>query len=153
MTTPFPSPSPARSALIDDCQHMATSAMGIAADLARLAEQECAGINTSEVHRRIYDSHSEERLRFLGFVLKDKITVLREFNTAYIAITADELRQYHSKTGDTEGLVNFALSIEGMIDGLCQNFLIGPPSFKRNQAIQAVFDLLDAIYPDLQAAS
>jgi len=46
-----------------------------------------------------------------------------------------------------------ALSIEGMIDGLWQNFLIGPPGFKRNQAIQAVFDLLDAIYPDLQAAS
>jgi len=43
-----------------------------------------------------------------------------------------------------------ALSIEGMIDGLWQNFLIGPPGFKRNQAIQAVFDLLDAIYPDLR---
>ncbi len=45
-----------------------------------------------------------------------------------------------------------ALSIEGMIDGLWQNFLIGPPGFKRIQAIQAVFDLLDTIYPDLQAA-
>ncbi|NVO84979.1 DHH family phosphoesterase [Hymenobacter terrestris] len=80
-----------------------------------IAELLSAGINTSEVHRRIYDSHSEERLRFLGFVLKDKLTVLREYNTAYIAITADELRQYHSKTGDTEGLVNFALSIEGIV--------------------------------------
>lgn len=80
-----------------------------------IAELMSAGINPSEVHRRIYDSHSEERLRFLGFVLKDKITVLREFNTAYIAITADELREYHSKTGDTEGLVNFALSIEGIV--------------------------------------
>ena len=46
-----------------------------------------------------------------------------------------------------------ALSIEGMIDGLWQNFLIGPPGFKRSQAIQAVFDLLDAIYPDLRAVS
>jgi TetR/AcrR family transcriptional repressor of bet genes len=44
------------------------------------------------------------------------------------------------------------LSIEGMIDGLWQNFLIGPPGFKRIHAIQAVFDLLDTIYPDLQAA-
>jgi len=41
-----------------------------------------------------------------------------------------------------------ALSIEGMINGLWQNFLIGPPGFKRDQAIQAVFELLDAIYPD-----
>ncbi|MBT9393511.1 DHH family phosphoesterase [Hymenobacter sp. NST-14] len=80
-----------------------------------IAELLNAGINLSDVHRRIYDSHSEERLRFLGFVLKDKLTVLREYNTAYIAITAEELRQYHSKTGDTEGLVNFALSIEGIV--------------------------------------
>jgi len=80
-----------------------------------IAELLNAGINLSDVHRRIYDSHSETRLRFLGFVLKDKLTVLREYNTAYIAITQDELRQYDSKTGDTEGLVNFALSIEGIV--------------------------------------
>ncbi len=78
------------------------------------AELLTLGVNTSSVHRRVYDSWSELRLRFLGFVLKDKLTVVREFNTAYIAITKDELRAYDSKTGDTEGLVNFALSIEGI---------------------------------------
>jgi hypothetical protein len=36
-------PAPVRAALVADCQHMATSAMGIAADLARIGEQECAG--------------------------------------------------------------------------------------------------------------
>ena len=41
-----------------------------------------------------------------------------------------------------------ALSIEGMIDGLWQNFLLGPPGFKRDQAIQAVFELVDTIYPN-----
>jgi TetR/AcrR family transcriptional repressor of bet genes len=40
-----------------------------------------------------------------------------------------------------------ALSIEGMIDGLWQTFLIGPPGFKRDRAIQAVFELIGAIYP------
>jgi TetR/AcrR family transcriptional repressor of bet genes len=43
-----------------------------------------------------------------------------------------------------------SLAIEGMIDGLWQNFLIGPPGFKRDHAIQATFELLDAIYPDLK---
>ena len=41
-----------------------------------------------------------------------------------------------------------ALSLEGMINGLWQNFLIGPPGFKRTQAIKAVFELMDSIYPD-----
>ena len=80
-----------------------------------IAELLKVGIDLSSVHRRIYDSHSEIRLRFLGFVLKDKLIVNREFNTAYIAITRDELREYDSKTGDTEGLVNYALSIEGIV--------------------------------------
>ena len=80
-----------------------------------IAELLQVGVNTSNIHRLIYDSHTETRLRFLGYVLKDKLTVLREFRTAYIAITAAELKQYDSKTGDTEGLVNFALSIEGVV--------------------------------------
>ena len=41
-----------------------------------------------------------------------------------------------------------ALSIEGMIDGLWQNFLVGPSGFKRERAVAAVFELLDAIYPE-----
>ena len=41
-----------------------------------------------------------------------------------------------------------ALSIEGMIDGLWQNFLIGKPGFKRRQAIQAIDELIAIIYPD-----
>ncbi|MCZ6882122.1 MAG: TetR family transcriptional regulator C-terminal domain-containing protein [Gammaproteobacteria bacterium] len=41
-----------------------------------------------------------------------------------------------------------ALSIEGMIDGLWQNFLIGAPGFKRAQALATVFELLEIIYPD-----
>lgn len=80
-----------------------------------IAELLHIGVNTSKIHRLIYDSHTESRLRFLGYVLKDKLTVLREFKTAYIAISAAELKEYDSKTGDTEGLVNFALSMEGVV--------------------------------------
>lgn len=46
-------PAPVRATLVADCQHMATSAMGIAADLARIGEQECAGIKTSD-NARLY---------------------------------------------------------------------------------------------------
>jgi phosphoesterase RecJ-like protein len=73
------------------------------------------GVNTADIHRLIYDSYSLKRLRFLGYILKDKLVVLPKFNTAYIAISADELKEYDSKTGDTEGLVNFALSVEGIV--------------------------------------
>ncbi|WP_242920967.1 DHH family phosphoesterase [Pontibacter liquoris] len=73
------------------------------------------GVQTSNIHRLIYDSSTELRLRFLGYALKDKLVVLPEYKTAYIAITKEELKAYDSKTGDTEGLVNYALSIEGIV--------------------------------------
>ena len=73
------------------------------------------GVKTSDIHRLIYDSSTELRLRFLGYALKEKLVVLPEYKTAYFAITADELKAYNSKTGDTEGLVNYALSIEGIV--------------------------------------
>ena len=40
-----------------------------------------------------------------------------------------------------------ALAFEGMIDGLWQNFLVGEPGFKREDALAAVFELIEAIYP------
>ena len=46
-----------------------------------------------------------------------------------------------------------ALSIEGMIDGLWQNFLFSPPGFKRERAVAATYELLDAIYPPRTAES
>ena len=73
------------------------------------------GVKSSDIHRLIYDSSTELRLRFLGYALKEKLVVLPEYRTAYFAITADELKAYNSRTGDTEGLVNYALSIEGIV--------------------------------------
>jgi phosphoesterase RecJ-like protein len=67
------------------------------------------------VHNRIYDNNSEERLRFLGYVLCKKLKVLPEYRVAYITVSAEELRRFHSQTGDTEGVVNYALSIEGIV--------------------------------------
>ncbi|MFN8354084.1 MAG: bifunctional oligoribonuclease/PAP phosphatase NrnA [Spirosomataceae bacterium] len=81
----------------------------IAAALMRL------GVNTNRVHRLIYDNTSVERLRFLGYVLSKKLVVLPEYRVAYIAVTKEELKRFSSQTGDTEGVVNYALSIEGMV--------------------------------------
>lgn len=72
------------------------------------------GVNTSNIHQLIYDNNTESRIRFLGFSLYEKLIVLKEFHTAYIVINGNELARFDSKTGDTEGLVNFALSINGI---------------------------------------
>jgi bifunctional oligoribonuclease and PAP phosphatase NrnA len=72
------------------------------------------GANPSKISKAIYDTNTLQRLRLMGFVLKDKLMVLEEFKTAYITLTEEELKGYGSQTGDTEGLVNYGLSIQGI---------------------------------------
>lgn len=72
------------------------------------------GLQHSKVHEAIYDNFSETRLRFIGNVLLNRMEVFYEYNTALIAIPHADLLKYDIKTGDTEGLVNYPLSIEGI---------------------------------------
>jgi phosphoesterase RecJ-like protein len=73
------------------------------------------GVETNKVQRLVYDNQTEERLRFLGYSLSEKLVVMREYRTAYFAISSEELQRFNSQTGDTEGLVNYGLSIEGIV--------------------------------------
>lgn len=73
------------------------------------------GVDTNRVQRLIYDSNTENRLHFLGHVLRDKLYVVSEYRTAYFLITQEEQSRFENRTGDTEGLVNYALSIEDVI--------------------------------------
>ena len=72
------------------------------------------GANGNEVYDRIYNTNKLNRLQFIGYCLSQKLTILPEYNAAYIAITAEELRKYNIGTGDTEGLENYALTIDGI---------------------------------------
>jgi phosphoesterase RecJ-like protein len=79
-----------------------------------IAELIKLGIDGENIHRLIYDTYSEDRMRLLGYCLSNKLRVFPELHTAYIHITKDELSRYNYKVGDTEGIVNFALAIQGI---------------------------------------
>jgi phosphoesterase RecJ-like protein len=72
------------------------------------------GLEHSRVHENIYDNFLENRFRFIGNVLMNRMEVFYEYNTALIAIPQSDLIQYGITTGDTEGLVNYPLSIKGI---------------------------------------
>ncbi len=72
------------------------------------------GLQHSMVHEALFDNFSENRFRFIGNVLQNRMEVFYEYNTALIAIPQEDLLKYDIKTGDTEGLVNYPLSIEGI---------------------------------------
>jgi phosphoesterase RecJ-like protein len=72
------------------------------------------GLQHSIIHENIYDNFLENRLRFIGFVLCNRLEVLYQYNTAIMHVYKQDLVQYDIKTGDTEGLVNYLLTIEGI---------------------------------------
>jgi phosphoesterase RecJ-like protein len=79
-----------------------------------IASLKSKGLLHTKVHDNIYDNFLENRLRFIGHVLLNRLEVFYEYNTALIAVPKGDLIKYEIKTGDTEGLVNFPLSIQGI---------------------------------------
>lgn len=73
-----------------------------------------AGARNWEIHEKIYNSATERRLKFLGYCLLNCLEVIPEYNTALFSISKEDLSKFDITTGDTEGLVNYALSIKGV---------------------------------------
>ncbi len=72
------------------------------------------GLEHSIVHENLFDNYLESRFRFIGHILSNRMEIFYEYNTALIAIPQSDLIKFDVKTGDTEGLVNFPLSIQGI---------------------------------------
>jgi bifunctional oligoribonuclease and PAP phosphatase NrnA len=79
-----------------------------------MAEIMRLGVDGEKIHRLIYSTYSEDRLRLLGYCLSEKLVVLPEQHAAYISLSKDEMKQFNHKVGDTEGIVNYALSIDNI---------------------------------------
>ena len=72
------------------------------------------GLEHSQIHENLFDNFLEGRFRFFGNILLNRMEIFYEYNTALISIPQSDLIKYNVKTGDTEGLVNFPLSIKGI---------------------------------------
>ena len=73
------------------------------------------GADVNKVSRLIYDTNSLHRLKFLGHALAEKLQVIEDARVAYFVIDEEDFKDFRLKQGDTEGLVNYALSIKGIV--------------------------------------
>ncbi len=80
----------------------------IVADLLEL------GVKNDEVYNLVNSASSEHRLRLLGYCIDDKLEVHSEYATAFISLSMEEKKKFYFEKGDTEGTVNYPLSIEGV---------------------------------------
>lgn len=72
------------------------------------------GIDKDNIYYKVYDNFSESRLKLLGYCLDRKMVVLPEYRTAYMSLSLDEKKKYNYVRGDSEGFVNYPLSVKGI---------------------------------------
>lgn len=72
------------------------------------------GLNIPKVNTAVYNAYSASRVKLLGFALGRKMEILHEGKAAYISLSEREMRRYNFQLGDSEGFVNYPLSISGM---------------------------------------
>lgn len=75
------------------------------------------GANNAKIHNNVYDTNSYGRLQLLGRALSN-LVVIDKLKTAYISLSQSELDEFNFQKGDTEGVVNYALSLKGIIFGV-----------------------------------
>jgi len=73
------------------------------------------GINQLDIHSKVYDNYSADRMRLMGFCLSNRMTVYPEYHAACMYITLEDQKAFNFKTGDNEGFVNMPLSIKGVV--------------------------------------
>lgn len=72
------------------------------------------GVDIPYVNSQVYNSYEESRVRLLGYVLLDKMKLIEGGQAAYMGLEDRELRRFGFHVGDSEGFVNFPLSIQGV---------------------------------------
>ncbi len=79
-----------------------------------VAELIRCGVNHSEIHEKTFDTNRLEKLKLRGYAIAEKTEIVQPQGVAIISLTKEDLDRFNYQKGDTEGLVNVALSIEGV---------------------------------------
>lgn len=71
------------------------------------------GIKHYEIHEKVFDVNSLDRIRMKSYTFGNKLEILGN-EIAIISLTEEELNRFNYQKGDTEGFVNEVLSIDGI---------------------------------------
>ena len=73
------------------------------------------GADKERINESLYNNFSEKRMRLLGYCLSEKMEIYPQYRTALIWLSAEELKRFDFHPGDTEGFVNYPLSVKGIV--------------------------------------
>lgn len=72
------------------------------------------GIRIPEIHNNVYNSYTEGRARLFGYAINRKMEIIEDGKVAYMSLMESEMRRFQFQQGDSEGFVNYALTVRKM---------------------------------------
>jgi phosphoesterase RecJ-like protein len=69
------------------------------------------GVDKDAVYNAVFNAHSADRMRLVGYSLYQKMRLFPERHASLIALSRKELYRFHFQPGDAEGIVNMPLQI------------------------------------------
>jgi phosphoesterase RecJ-like protein len=79
--------------------------------VAKLVE---IGVDGNVIQDKIFNSLKEKHLRILGHCLYNRMEIIEEYQTGIIWLTKGDYEKYDIQRGDTEGIVNYLLSLKNV---------------------------------------
>ena len=73
------------------------------------------GVDRDHIYREVFNNYSEQRFRLLGFTLSQRMKIYPERKASLIYLSLEDQKQFNLTKGDTEGFVNYPLSIKGIL--------------------------------------
>lgn len=106
------------------------------------------GVKHHRIHEQVFDTNTIDRLRLRGYALSEKLVCLPDIPVAYISLSNEELNRFNYQKGDTEGLVNQVLSVQGIMmaalfsekDGKIKISFRSKGEYKVNEMASAYFN-------------
>lgn len=72
------------------------------------------GISIPDIHNNVYNAYTEGRARLFGYAINRKMEIIQDGTVAYMSLMESEMRRFQFQQGDSEGFVNYALTIKKM---------------------------------------
>ena len=72
------------------------------------------GVDDYSLQDLIFNNATEKQLRLLGHCLHNRMEILDEFKTGIITLTKKDYENFNIQRGDTEGVVNFLLTMKNV---------------------------------------
>ena len=70
------------------------------------------GISIPAIHNSVYNAYTEGRARLFGYAINRKMELIEDGTVAYMSLLESEMRRFQFQQGDSEGFVNYALTIK-----------------------------------------